>query len=105
MANDSLLTEIATGTNKNLTCTVVMSEGPMQLNLSVVTEPKEIPNLNFTRNNDSSITVFINNASKNDSTDYVCYACNGETPEFCSFLAFNTFVGGETWALSTALPS
>ena len=91
LRNYSALTEIATGNNRTLTCTVVQYSGPKNLTLNMTTasdvpsKPRKI--------NDSSISVTITNASTADATQYICTACTGDT--LCSYLNFLTYVGGE----------
>lgn len=90
LRNYSALTEIATGNNRTLTCTVVQYSGPKNLTLNMTTasdvpsKPRKI--------NDSSISVTITNASTADATQYICTACTGDT--LCSYLNFLTYVGG-----------
>ena len=99
LTNASLLTEIATGSNRNLTCTVVGYQGPSALSLNVTMEPNATPNWKYHRNNASSITVPITNASQSDVAAYVCHACCGQETKYCSYLEFDTYVGGEKRAL------
>ena len=94
LQNATLLQEIATGSSRNLTCTVVDSPSPLPLSLHLTTERNPVPHVkNMTT--PSSITVIIANASQSDATDYVCYACNGNDTKYCSYLGFDTYVGGK----------
>ena len=93
LKNASLLTEVATGSNRNLTCAVVDYQGPSPLTLNLTTEPGPVPGLKYKKTNSSSITVIITNATRNDTSAYVCHACSGK--EYCSRLSFDTYVGGE----------
>ena len=101
LRNASLLAEIATGSNQSLICTVVDYQGPSPLSLNLTTEPNDVPDLKYNMTNTSSITVTITNASQKDVSAYVCHACCGEQTKYCSFLGFDTYVGGEKQALYT----
>ena len=74
-----------------LKCTVTNSY-PKVTELVVVPDNGE--NVNITNVNDTSITVMITKANRNNSINYTCFASTGKTQ---AFLTYQNFVGGKNF--------
>ena len=85
----SIWTEMEEGKDGVLKCTVTKSY-PNVTQLAVLVNPRK--NVNITIDNDTSITVKITKANRNNSDNYTCFASTGKTQ---AYLTYQNFVGGK----------
>ena len=84
----SIWNEMEEGKDGVLKCTVIKSY-PKVTELVVIPDGE---NVNIIKVNDTSITVNITKANRNNSDNYTCFASTGKTQ---AYLTYQNFVGGK----------
>ena len=88
----SIWTEMEEGKDGVLQCTVTKSYPNVNELVVLVNGPDAGKNVNITTDNDTSITVKITKANRNNSDNYTCFASTGKTQ---AYLTYQNFVGGK----------